>query len=148
MNLVTAILDDLKTKVETIDAFSKKTIKFIEPDVLAKGFDGVSLPACALAYEGLRAVATPGSQPRVSHRVGLSASGSFGIYVVFANLKNITLRETYTDQTTVIMDSVRNAVKDTRSPVGHYYEFVAEFPFILKGHTVWVQRWNTPVPKV
>jgi hypothetical protein len=148
VNLITSIMDDLQAKIASIEAFEKKTIKFIEPDVLTKEFTGLALPACALGYEGMRSVDVAPGAVKVTHRVGLSAAATFGIYVIFQNIQMITLKQTYTDITVNTMDSIRNVIKDTKSPVGHYYEFVMESPYILRGHTVWVQRWKTPVPKV
>lgn len=150
---VTACIDDLKAKINTITLLENKVITFTDPESVVRMMKGFQLPAVGVGYMGMRSADIgPGTETKVSRRQGLSAEIVFGVYAAFRDLRTYTAKEAYTDITTQVMDDIRDAIKETDSPTGHRWRFVAEFPAPVgqdvNAHIVWVQTWACPVPRL
>lgn len=145
-NPIAALVDDLKTQIETVELVQKKVLKWTDLETLiASDFSKLTSPAITIAYEGLRSTDVGNPDGR-THRIGLSAEAQFGVYVAFRDPAVFKVQSDYIDQTVEIMDSLRDVLKNRRSPLMHFWRFVSEFPSIpQKGLIIWVQRWATPV---
>lgn len=150
---VTACIDDLKTKINTVEVVANKVITFTDPESIVRMMKGFKLPAVGVGYMGMRSADIgQGAEAKVSRRQGLSAEIVFGVYAAFRDLRTYTANESYTDITTQTMDDIRDAIKETDSPTGHRWRFVAEFPAPVgqadNAHIIWVQTWSNPVPRL
>lgn len=135
-------LDDAKTAVQSIAQAQGKTVFHLyDADQLLDETVGIKYPAIGIVYEGIRHIERT---PRDTHRVGAEAE----LWMTFVLMtKDESLGATSQTRLNAItfLDDLRKAMKDRRSPSGHFWRFMLEAPAARKnGNIMWVQRWVTP----
>lgn len=119
----------------------KAVLQVYDADDLIDNKVGVTLPAAGVLYEGIRSIERV---LRETHRTGMDAEIVVSI-VLIVDTEGVGPTKNKLKATT-LLDACRKAVRDTRSPTGHFWRFVAELPAARKdGKILWVQRWSAPV---
>jgi hypothetical protein len=113
---------------------------YSDEDLLRKS-TGIALPIAGVVYEGMRGGSAPGGG---SHNTGLSAELVVSLILLFST--DAVGANDGRQLAIEALDAVRDAMKDRRSPTGHFWRFVVEAAAEPKaGVILWVQRWATPV---
>jgi hypothetical protein len=137
MNFAVECSTHLKTLVQSIAGLETKTfIVYDQADLSAKIAAG-KLPAAGISYEGIRGA--------MANQTGVSGELVCSVLLMCEAPKLIPSVSTRASSLELI-DDVRKAIMGTRSPTGHFWQFVLEAPYALvKDQVVWLQRWNTKV---
>jgi hypothetical protein len=140
-HLAEKCVDDAKAAITPISALNGKTLfTLYSPEDLADDSVALVFPAVGVVYEGIRSVERA---PRETHRVGADSELLISFVLLFrdsptgdpGNFLNATR----------LLDSIRDTMKDRRSPSGHFWRFLVEAPAVLKnGNVMWIQRWTCP----
>lgn len=142
MSKVNEVLDQLKLDLQSIASFNGKTVHVMSEDTFFKGLTGSVPPLLGIMYEGTKARI---DKDKPSHRVGLM--GDLGVALILVMQSKSPVGGDLRGTAIEYLDVIRNRLKDTTSPAGHFWRFVVEAPAMEKdGYTLWIQRWNTPVP--
>lgn len=139
-NKVTPCLLDLEAKVLLADEkLAGKVFRvYSEADLLNKS-KMLTLPAIGIIYEGTRNVADFQVSKTPSKSCELVAS-----IVMICNPDTLVGTTKYA--AAELLDAIREQIRPTRSPTGHFWTFVVEAPAAEKDNRVmWIQRWSTPV---
>lgn len=134
-------IEDLKTKLKTVKEVSKNLHHIYSEDDIATITKGLSWPCVGLLYDGIRSVSEAGS----TSKQGLSAELVCSI-LLFHKAGPATSSKDDVSAALVTLDNIRDAVKGTRSPSGHFWKFQNEAALGGKNSIlIYVQRWATPV---
>jgi len=119
MNKVQLSVDDLKTKVESVPALRKKVAFYYSIDQLLDDNVILSFPAVSIVYEGMI--------PTDAKNKGLSNEAGFGVYLV--SCKGAPKHNSA--ETLVLLKALRDAIRDTKGPGGHDWNYAGEHPVNL-----------------
>lgn len=141
MSEVSVVVASVITKLQSIADISNRALEVLSEDDFLDKIKGLPCPSIGVVYEGMRAT---NKDDRASHRVGLAAE--LGLSLVLVTEGKAILGGASPTSATTVLDSMRNVMKDTRSPTGHFWRFVLEAPALEKGgRTLWIQRWSSPI---
>jgi hypothetical protein len=127
--------------LKAIPEIQGKIIGVYDDEELLNKLKAVPTLGVGVIYDGMR----PEGESKTSHKIG--AAAVLGITIVLV-LKEIAFAQGLDYRTPGMshMDAIRQKFMDTKSPAGHYWEFMAEAPAVQKSDVIiWVQRWQTPV---
>lgn len=129
-------LEDIKAKLETINLVKKKVFHvYSEPD-LEDASKNREKPCVGVMYEGLRSI--PDSSGK-----GLSTQLGVALAVVMESKKGAFGLDRKSE-VIKLLDDMRDAIKLTKAPTGHDWQFVMEVPSQPLGNfIVYLQRWQT-----
>lgn len=134
-------LDQIQELLQSIADFDGKTVQVLSEDDFMEKVKGTQKPCVAVMYEGLRAT---NAGDKDTHKVGLGNIMSVSLILVLDS-KGVFGADPK-KQAPILLDAMRNKIKDTRAVTGHFWRFVMEAPAMEKGSLVlWIQRWSTPV---
>jgi len=141
-NHVQDCIDDLTAKLESVAQVKSKVFTVYNEEDLMDQMKGVVGRGLGVSYLGMTAWPEIGTKD--SHRIGLSCTANYAIIVV--NPKPPVITKQQISPLVSLLDNLRDSIKNTRAPTGHFWRFVAETPAVIKGsNVVWVQRWAVPV---
>lgn len=133
-------INDIEAKLSTIQALKGKVFSVYSEEELTEKTKGVVFPAVGVVYDGMRASPEPGA----TLKMGLSAELVISVMVFFK--QNTKATKDPKDTMIDLMDTIRNSIKSTKSPSGHYWKFQLEAAVEGKqGVLAFIQRWATPV---
>jgi hypothetical protein len=136
-SIATKCLDDLLEKIKKVPLIENKKTFYVysEADLLDET-KSRTLPCVGVMYGGLRAVEGRDGK-------GLS-SMCRAILVVVAENKDIGKLDRK-NLIVQLLDDMRDQIKETRSPTGHFWQFLGENPAPMIGNRiVYLQNWQTP----
>lgn len=139
-NKITPCLSDLEAKVLLADGKLKgKVFRVYSEAELLNKTKMLALPAIGIIYEGTRNIAGSQESTTPSKSCELVAS-----IVMICNPDTMVGTTKYA--AAELLDAIREQIRPTRSPTGHYWSFVVEAPAAEKDNRVmWIQRWSTAV---
>lgn len=137
-------INALITSLQSVAGLNGKTFHILTEAELMDRSRLIPSPSVGVLYEGMRSTGTGGG----THRTGLSAELSAALVVYYRNATPLGQAGMDAQKPVAIemLDAIRNQLRDTRGPGGHYWRFLSESPALEKdGLVVWIQRWSTPV---
>lgn len=138
-DLVVKCVTDLRTKILNVPALKKNVYHINTEEDVEVITKGMSFPCVGIIYEGMRAI--EGGSPQ---KIGLSAEIVCALMVFSKAGPSIATTDTVAEAL-ILMDDLRNKVKATRSPSGHFWGFQSEASLgASKGILAYIQRWTTP----
>lgn len=144
VNPATDATSAILTVLQSVAGLEQKSFFILSEDELMNRAVTVSFPAAGVIYEGMRSNPDQGA----THHVGLNATINVAIIVFYKNAVGIGVNaaDSFKPQALALLDTIRNLLRDTRGPSGHYWHFLMEAPALEKnGVVVWVQRWSLPI---
>lgn len=133
-------VEDIKSRLDAVVELTGKVHQVYTETELFDKTKGLVFPCIGVVYEGMR----PQAEPKVSHKIGTSVELVVAIVVLFKNNANAEADSKL--DTVDMLDVLRDTIKDTRSPSGHFWKFQLEAGTSVEGNTlVYMQRWATPV---
>lgn len=133
-------VDDVIASVQSISQFKNKVFQVYSEDELFDRSKNLIFPCVGVVYGGMRA----SPESKATHKVGMSAELAVSILVLFKN--DVTAKKNQKMDTVDVLDELRDALKDRRSPSGHFWKFQVEAAATANGGVlVYLQRWATPV---
>lgn len=137
--LAAACMQDLYAKVNNVPDLSGKVIVTSSLDDLIDKLSKVAPPAAGVIYEGMRSIGDQGATSKLGLATELVCS-----VVLFHRPGKLYNADTITPSVT-LLDSMRDGIKQQRSPTGHFWRFVVEAAAVERhGVLIYVQRWATP----
>lgn len=140
-NIVALTVADVEQRLQSIAVLAGKVLFVSDEDELADKLKaGVSYPAAAVVYEGMQSM----PEAKESHRVGLTSE--MVIMICLVNRPSALVSSDTKVPSLQILTDIREKMKDSRSPTGHFWRFVVEAPVKnSNGIAFWIQRWSCPV---
>lgn len=137
-HLTQLCVEDLMSKIREVPEFAQKAFYVYTLEQLESPTIGLSYPCAGVVYESLRTMDS-------GKAGGLQAELSC-LVVVFVYDRTLGVDLKY--KATALLDSIRDAIKKTRSPTGHNWKFTMESPFPVPkaGVLAYGQRWVTAAP--
>jgi len=141
-------MTDLQTRVQSIAAAQQITnvMMCFSTSDLETLIAGTPLPAVGVMYAGQTSY-TSGSihgTPKRSHNVGLASQCRLSI-ILLMNSK-VIFGQDNKPQSLITLKAIRDAIKDTTGPSGHFWKFVNETPAGEQGSMIaWQQNWEIPI---
>ena len=133
-------VDDVIAAVQSIALFKNKVFQVYAEDELYDRSKNLMFPCVGVVYSGMKATA----ENKSTHHIGLSAEFAVSILILFKN--DVTAKKNQKMEIVTVLDELRDALKDRRSPSGHFWKFQVEAPAPGgAGVLVYLQRWATPV---
>lgn len=133
-------VDDFVNAIKVLEPFAGKTYQIFSEEELFDKTKGLVYPCAGIVYEGMK----PVTEHKETHRVGLSVELVASVMILFKS-SAVAVGNAKMDAVDVL-DLTRGAMKDRRSPSGHYWNFRLEAAANAKGGVlVYIQRWSTPV---
>ncbi|NOQ30242.1 MAG: hypothetical protein GQ570_03870 [Helicobacteraceae bacterium] len=134
-DLVQECIDDIKAKVETVTALKNKIAFYYHIDEMLDENNILKFPAVAIVYEGMNS--------QDSKNKGLSNQATFGVYMIGCAGKPAKPEL----ETITLLKSLRDSVKNSKSPTAHDWNFVGEhiiqLPVSSASGTAYRQGWMT-----
>ena len=151
-DIITDLVADLTTKMQTISAISNKIIYMYEMDDLLTEQTKIGIPAIGVVYNSMRGK----QQARAQGQTGLIAMVTMDIYILGGQqcVEKISRATGVKTTTTAFLEQIRDAIKLTkpqasgavREQTQRVWTFVLEQPVILTEEVIsYVQRWETTV---
>lgn len=133
---------DLKAKIQTVPGLANRVLFAYDKKDFTDKIKGIkSYPGIGIVYGGTHAVAE--IQP--SGKLGISNKLLMTIVLIDQGT-GILSTDSVKELDLNYLDSLRTVILGTRSPTGHFWQFLAETPATLEsGMTFWTQTWITPV---
>ena len=133
-NIVNQCVLDLKSKILSSEAVNidGKTLYIYDQDDIMNLKKELVPPFVGIVYVGMREVDTKAS--------GQGTELVIDLFVMGADC--VDKSEDMAGQTTLLLDHIRNAIKCTRSPSGHYWIFRLEAPVERGDDLLYMQRWS------
>lgn len=129
-------LEDVKTKLSTVKGIKEKIFHVYSEYDLENATKSMKKPCVGLMYEGLRSV------PDTSGK-GLSTQLGIAVVAVTESKEGMWGIDRK-DELIQLLDDMREALKLTKAPTGHDWQFVMEVPSQPLGNfIVYIQRWQT-----
>ena len=147
-DIILQSMEDLQDKVQsiaTMQGFNNILLCLSTVDLEEMLTPGTSLPAVGIMYVGQSSYyKTLHGIPKSSHNVGLATMARFSLVLL---TESKTLFGVDTKPTALnALNAMRQVVKDTTGPSGHFWKFVAEVPAAERdGTLIWMQNWEVPV---
>ncbi len=138
--IVTECIEDVVKRIDALPALKGKVFHVYSDQELLDKTKGLMYSCVAVIYAGLHSVPDSGT----THKVGLSAEIVMDTILFFRS--NAQAQNDPKVGAAAILDLMRAAFRDTRSPSGHFWRFQSETAIELKSGLVgYLQRWAAPV---
>ena len=130
---------DIVTKLKTVPATGSRTLSVYDQDTFLDVTAETKFPAVGVIYEGM---STKGGQDRT----GLATELYCGIIVIVGD-KNEEIRgKTNQEEVALLLDDLRSAVKHSKSPTNHAWEFMFEVQLDISHQGMgYYIKWKTTV---
>lgn len=136
-DLVVKCIRDLMTKVAKVPAVTKAIYHINAEEDVVEITKGMQFPCVGVIYEGMRAVT---DNPQ---KMGVSAEIVCAL-MVFDRAGPSFAAKDMVATSLILMDDIRNTIKLTKSPTGHFWGFQMEASMgSHKGILAYIQRWTT-----
>lgn len=140
-DIASKCVEDLQKKIEAINANANGLLWVYSEANFLNASKGINFPAVGVIYEGMRGNS---ENEKTTNKIG--GSGSLVVSLILAHNNGNFAGGSEIFNATAILDEMRSAIIDTKSPTGHKWRFVVEAPSEEKnGGVIWLQRWDTPV---
>jgi hypothetical protein len=134
-------LNDLIAKIEKLPKLANKTYFVYTQDDLMATSNKIVYPAIGVIYEGLKAKDENGGK---GTKMGLSAD--LHCAIVLLTPGSAIGKIDYKKDALDIISDIRSMITKTRSPAGHYWNFLVESPVMdIEGAFGYYIRFNTPI---
>ena len=131
-------MSDIDSKLQLLPELKGKIVHvYNKPDLLDKA-KGIVLPFAGIFYNGISANSGGGE----THKVGNACVLRISVMILsrLDNISNANMQQL----SGKLLDSVRNEIFETFSPLGHRWNFTGENAEIVKDVVVYIQQWQTP----
>lgn len=130
-------VEDLIAKVSAVlPPGDERAIYVYDEDVFGDASKQLSYPAVGVIYVGTQ------GKPQARGN-GLSAELSFVLIFMSDEVRFDTSGRADKSEATGLLKAIRDAIKCTRSPTGHIWNFSAEAPRgVVDKHMVYYQKWT------
>jgi hypothetical protein len=155
-DIVTDLIADLTTKVQSVSGLSTQVIYIFESEELAQESNKIGVPSIGILYNNMR-----GKLPaRNQGQLGLIATVTMDILILGGQqcVERISRETGIKTTTTALLASIRDAIKETkpaavttnnsgvRPQTQRTWAFVLEQPVMMDDVNVsYLQRWQTEV---
>ena len=155
-DIISDLIADLTTKVQTVNGLSTQVIYVFETDELSEESNKIGVPSIGIMYNSMR-----GKLPqRDQGTIGLIATVTMDIMIIGGQqcVERISRETGIKTTTTALLADIRDAIKETKPQIGtgnsagvrpqtqRPWAFVLEQPVILDDTSVsYLQRWQTEV---
>lgn len=142
-DLAIKCIAEVKAHLQTVEKIKGKIVSVYSQEELTDSMKGITAPFVGVVYEGMRAVA----EQKETNRQGVSCELVVSLIVV--GRVTTAGESSMKNQTLGLLDDLRKAMRNCKSPAGHKWRFNMEAAAAEKqGTTMWIQRWTTPVQLV
>ncbi len=129
---------DIDAKLQLVPELKGKIVHVYNKSDLLDKAKGIVLPFAGIFPNGISANSGGGE----SHRIGNACVMRISVMILTridtlssANMQQLSGK---------LLDTTRNEVFETISPLGHYWNYMGENAEIVKDVVVYVQQWQTP----
>ena len=129
---------DIDAKLQLVPELKGKIVHVYNKSDLLDKAKGIVLPFAGIFYNGISANSGGGE----SHKIGNACVLRISVMILTridtlssANMQQLSGK---------LLDSARNEIFESISPLGHYWNFTGENAEIIKDVVVYVQQWQTP----
>lgn len=135
----TDCVQDLMDKVGSVSDVTGKVFEIYDQGTLLDLSKDLKYPCAGIAYEGMTSIM--GDQD-----TGMRAELTCSIIILAGDKTTESRGKEDKSSITLMLDSIRNAIKLTLAPTGNIWAFIAEIPVdIDKKGLGYYQRWKTIV---
>jgi hypothetical protein len=139
-NLVQKCLDDIDARLQSIAILKGRVLFVLDDDEALNKIKGTSFPQVCYLYEGMRSVDT-------KEQRGISCEAVFGL-VIMTKIEQLAGHNNKASAI-ALLDDVRAAMREGRSPVAAHWKFLVEAQAAKKDTVLlYLQRWSVPVQLV
>lgn len=141
--IATKCVTDVVTRIETVPEMKGKTFHVMSDQELLDKTKGLMYSCVAVIYGGITSVAEDGD----TGKKGVSCELSMDVILFFRG--NAQAQNDPKVGAVAMLDTMRDKMREGRSPSGHFWRFQSERAIELKtGLMGYMQRWTTPVQMV
>ncbi len=138
---VQSVVDSVLATLQSVAGLETQSWHVLSEEELMNRAKGVTTPAAAVVYEGLR---------RKSDQRGLVCGCGMAVLVFYRGGDGVGIGAMAGDQRKkdcmAMLKTIRDLILDSPGPGGHKWEFVSETPALeAKGLVVFAQRWTLTV---
>lgn len=131
-------MSDIDSKLQLLPELKGKIVHVYNKSALLDKAKGIVLPFAGIFYNGISASSGGGETNKKGNSCLLRISVMILTRVEIissANMQQLSGK---------LLDSVRNEIFETHSPLGHLWGFGGENAEIVKDVVVYIQQWQTP----
>lgn len=131
-------MSDVDSKLQLLPELKGKIVHVYNKSDLLDKAKGIVLPFAGIFYNGISANSGGGE----THKVGNACILRISVMILsrLDNISNANMQQL----SGKLLDSTRNEIFETFSPLGHRWNFTGENAEIVKDVVVYIQQWQTP----
>lgn len=136
-NLAANCMADVLNKIRELPEVGNKTLYCYDYDILNDVSEEINFPCVGVVYEGMTSVGG-------NDRTGLSTYLVCGIFLLAGDKSSEIKGVEPKEDIVLLLDKIRNQIKNTVAPTKHRWEFVLEIPFDISNRSLgYYQKWKT-----